>query len=222
MAAWRIGGSIVRGFRSHSRLGSALLCTLALLAALTAVGLGLRRVHAAQSEQQPQSQSNPQTDQQPGSQADSQTAAQSDTSSDADSNLNDPPPVLPTDPPGWKPEPSSTNAPAARPAQSTASKSAPVPSAQPAPVTSSDAAKPANALAAAPAKPAVIPLPTDPRQRQVAVECTDLLQMATDLKSAVDKSTKDQLSIEVVRKAGAIEQYARKVRAGTQLTAGKE
>ena len=105
MAAWRIGGSIVRGFRSHSRLGSALLCTLALLAALTVVGLGLRRVHAAQSEQQPQSQSNPQTDQQPGSQADSQTAAQSDTSSDADSNLNDPPPVLPTDPPGWKPEP---------------------------------------------------------------------------------------------------------------------
>jgi hypothetical protein len=39
--------------------------------------------------------------------------------------------------------------------------------------------------------------------------------MATDLKSEVDKSTSDTLSITVVRKAGAIEQLAHKVRTGT-------
>jgi hypothetical protein len=78
--------------------------------------------------------------------------------------------------------------------------------------------------------PAVVPiavlpvavLPTDPRQRQVAIECADLLQMATGLKAAVDKSTKDQLSVDVVRKAGEIEQYARKIHDGTPMTAGKE
>lgn len=46
--------------------------------------------------------------------------------------------------------------------------------------------------------------------------------MATDLKAAVDKSNKDELSVDVVRKAGEIEQYARKVKDGTSLTAGKE
>lgn len=36
--------------------------------------------------------------------------------------------------------------------------------------------------------------------------------MATDLKAEVDKSTKDMLSVTVVRKATAIEQLAHKVR----------
>ncbi len=39
--------------------------------------------------------------------------------------------------------------------------------------------------------------------------------MATDLKSEVDKSTKDVLSVGVVRKAGEIEQLAHKVRTGS-------
>ncbi|MGB0082557.1 MAG: hypothetical protein WBP90_13610 [Terracidiphilus sp.] len=39
--------------------------------------------------------------------------------------------------------------------------------------------------------------------------------MATDLKTEVDKSTKDMLSVGVVRKAGQIEQLARKVRTGS-------
>lgn len=50
------------------------------------------------------------------------------------------------------------------------------------------------------------------RKQQLAGECADLLKLATDLKSAVDKSTADQLSVTVVRKAGEIEQLARKVK----------
>jgi hypothetical protein len=204
-----------------------MLCALSLLAALAAGDVGLRHAHAqsSQSDRQSQAQATQQPGQQSGAettgQSDSQAGAQPDPSSDANSNLDDPPPVLPTDPPGWKPDVPSTHAPAA---QTPATKATPAPSAQtaPAPVKSSDAPRPAEAVAAEAATPAAIPLPTDPRQRQVAIECADLLQMATDLKGAVDKSTKDELSIEVVRKAGEIEQYARKVRDGTGLTAGKE
>lgn len=47
---------------------------------------------------------------------------------------------------------------------------------------------------------------------QVAKQCADLLKMATELKSAVDKSSADTLSVTVVRKAGEIEQLAHKVR----------
>ncbi len=53
------------------------------------------------------------------------------------------------------------------------------------------------------------------QKQEIASECADLLKMATDLKSAVDKTTKDTLSITVVRKAGAIEQLAHKVRTGS-------
>ena len=53
------------------------------------------------------------------------------------------------------------------------------------------------------------------QKQQIASECADLLKMAADLKSEVDKSTKDTLSITVVRKAGAIEQLAHKVRTGS-------
>ncbi|MGO8759164.1 MAG: hypothetical protein ACLQG3_13660 [Terracidiphilus sp.] len=52
------------------------------------------------------------------------------------------------------------------------------------------------------------------RRQQLAGECADLLKLATDLKTAVDQSTADQLSVTVVRKAGEIEQLARKVKAG--------
>jgi type VI protein secretion system component VasF len=51
-------------------------------------------------------------------------------------------------------------------------------------------------------------------QGDAARECADLLKMATDLKAAVDKSSKDTLSVTVVRKADEIEQYAHKVRLG--------
>jgi hypothetical protein len=53
------------------------------------------------------------------------------------------------------------------------------------------------------------------QKQEIASECSDLLKMATDLKSAVDKTTIDTLSVTVVRKAGAIEQLAHKVRTGS-------
>ena len=43
-----------------------------------------------------------------------------------------------------------------------------------------------------------------------------MLKMATDLKTEVDKTSKDTLSVPVVRKAGEIEQLAHKVRTGTR------
>lgn len=58
---------------------------------------------------------------------------------------------------------------------------------------------------------------TKPDGPPVARECADLLEMATELKTEVDKTTKDTLSVAVVRKAGEIEQFAHKVR----TTAGK-
>jgi hypothetical protein len=56
------------------------------------------------------------------------------------------------------------------------------------------------------------PAATDTHQQQIAGQTADLLKMASDLKSAVDRSTKDTLSVTVVRKANEIEQLARKVR----------
>jgi hypothetical protein len=49
----------------------------------------------------------------------------------------------------------------------------------------------------------------------VAKQCADLLKMATELKSAVDKTSSGTLSVTVVRKAGEIEQLAHKVRIGS-------
>jgi hypothetical protein len=46
----------------------------------------------------------------------------------------------------------------------------------------------------------------------VAVQTANLLKMAYSLKSEVDKTTKDTLSVAVVRKAAEIEQMARKLR----------
>jgi hypothetical protein len=85
----------------------------------------------------------------------------------------------------------------------------------------SDAVTPGNAspvVAAAPAVPARLLTPEEKRKQDVANACADLLKMATDLKAEVDKSSKDELSIGVIRKAGQIEQYARKVRTAPQLT----
>jgi hypothetical protein len=53
------------------------------------------------------------------------------------------------------------------------------------------------------------------QKQQIASECADLLKMAMDLKAEVNKSTKDTLSVTVVRKASEIEQLAHKVRTGS-------
>lgn len=65
------------------------------------------------------------------------------------------------------------------------------------------------------AQQAIMPTAESLQQQQVADEAADLLKMATDLKAAVDKTTKDTLSVGVIRKAGQIEQLAHKVRTGT-------
>jgi len=56
------------------------------------------------------------------------------------------------------------------------------------------------------------PTAADAQKQAIADQCADLLQMATDLKKAVDKSSADTLSVTVVRKASDIEQLAHKVR----------
>jgi hypothetical protein len=50
------------------------------------------------------------------------------------------------------------------------------------------------------------------RKKQIADESALLLKLATDLKSEVDKTNKDTLSISVVRKAEAIEKLAHDVK----------
>jgi type VI protein secretion system component VasF len=56
------------------------------------------------------------------------------------------------------------------------------------------------------------PTAADAQKQEIANQCADLLQMATELKKAVDKSSADTLSVTVVRKASDIEQLAHKVR----------
>ena len=53
-----------------------------------------------------------------------------------------------------------------------------------------------------------------PPQQKIANQSAVLLKMASDLKTAVDRSNKDTLSVTVVRKANEIEQFARMVRTG--------
>ena len=55
----------------------------------------------------------------------------------------------------------------------------------------------------------------DADRQKLAQGCAELLKLATDLKAEVDKSTKDQLSVTVVRKASEIERLARRVRTGS-------
>jgi hypothetical protein len=50
------------------------------------------------------------------------------------------------------------------------------------------------------------------RQRKIVDDTAKLLQLATELKDAVAKTTKDQMSLEVIRKAEEIEKLARDVK----------
>jgi hypothetical protein len=50
------------------------------------------------------------------------------------------------------------------------------------------------------------------RQKQLVADTQKLLALANELKSDVDKSTKDQLSLDVIRKAEEIEKLAHSVR----------
>lgn len=58
------------------------------------------------------------------------------------------------------------------------------------------------------------------RKKQIAEESTELLTMALALKAEVDKTTKDTLSLNVIRKADEIEKLAHNVKEKMKQSAG--
>ncbi len=58
------------------------------------------------------------------------------------------------------------------------------------------------------------------RKKQIADDSEKLLKLATDLKTEVDKTNKDTLSIGVIRKADAIEKLAHDVKEKMKLNVG--
>jgi len=58
------------------------------------------------------------------------------------------------------------------------------------------------------------------RKRQIADDTAKLLALATELKTEVDKTSKDTLSINVIRKAESIEKLAKGVKEKMKLTVG--
>ncbi|MFC5864723.1 hypothetical protein ACFPT7_20610 [Acidicapsa dinghuensis] len=62
--------------------------------------------------------------------------------------------------------------------------------------------------------------PQTSEQKQLADDTARLLQLANELKTEMDKSTKDTLSLSVVKKADEIEKLARKVRAEMKAALG--
>jgi len=57
------------------------------------------------------------------------------------------------------------------------------------------------------------------RRKQLAEDSARLVKLATDLKAEVDKTTKDTLSLSVIRKADEIEKLAHSVKEKMKLTA---
>ena len=53
---------------------------------------------------------------------------------------------------------------------------------------------------------------TDERHKKLQEDTAKLLALSTELKAEVDKTTKDELSLDVVRKAGEIEKLAHDVK----------
>jgi hypothetical protein len=58
------------------------------------------------------------------------------------------------------------------------------------------------------------------RKKQIADASARLVKLAADLKAEVDKSSKDTLSLSVIRKADEIEKLARAVKEKMKLTVG--
>jgi hypothetical protein len=58
------------------------------------------------------------------------------------------------------------------------------------------------------------------RQKQIADDAARLLQLATELKKEVDKTDKDTLSVNVIRKAEMIEKLAKGVKQKMKVSAG--
>lgn len=58
------------------------------------------------------------------------------------------------------------------------------------------------------------------RKKQLAADSARLLKLATELKTEVDKTTKDTLSVNVIRKADEIEKLAHSVKENMRLSVG--
>jgi hypothetical protein len=56
------------------------------------------------------------------------------------------------------------------------------------------------------------PTPQTPQQKQLAEDTAKLLTLANELKAELDKSSKDTLSLTVIKKAEQVEKLAHKVR----------
>ena len=64
------------------------------------------------------------------------------------------------------------------------------------------------------------PVSNEDRKKQISDDSARLLKLATELKSEVDKTTKDTLSLGVIRKAEEIEKLAHAVKEKMKPTAG--
>jgi len=62
--------------------------------------------------------------------------------------------------------------------------------------------------------------PKTEKMDQAAEQSAELLKLATDLKAEVDKTTKDELSLAVIRKASELERLAHNLREKSKLPAG--
>jgi hypothetical protein len=95
-------------------------------------------------------------------------------------------------------------------AQSAAAGPQSVAAAQPAAAGQPVAAAPGNTAPAADSQSA--PAAQTPKQKQLADDTAKLLQLANELKAELDKSSKDMLSLNVMKKAEQVEKLAHKVR----------
>jgi hypothetical protein len=79
----------------------------------------------------------------------------------------------------------------------------------------------AGAMTPAPPNGGLSPdAPNAERREQIAADSARLVKLASELKAEVDKSSKDTLSVSVIRKADAIEKLAHSVKEKTRLAAG--
>ncbi len=81
-----------------------------------------------------------------------------------------------------------------------------------APVSVATDAKPQSAETAKPSNQPTAAAAEDERKKQISDQSTQLLAMAVALKAEVDKTSKDTLSLNVIRKADAIEKLAKTVK----------
>jgi hypothetical protein len=83
---------------------------------------------------------------------------------------------------------------------------------------------PASQPSDTPASTAANQKPQDPamvqRKKQLAADTAKLLELANELKTEMDKSSKDTLSLNVIKKADQVEKLAHKVRDEMKATIG--